>query len=452
MSDGGWCIRGDRDTGGRWKSRSVLGCLALGGALAAAPALPAYGQGQGQGLRMATPEEVGLSPERLERIGACVQRAVDEQEIAGAVVLIARGGAVGYLQAFGQADAEAKRPMREDAIFRIASMTKPITSAAVMMLHEEGRLRLADPVSLYLPEFAKQRVLAEAPADSAVPARQEVTIRQLLTHTSGLTYHWDPRLGRAYREAGITHGLVQDSGTLGKKMGQLARLPLLHQPGEKWTYGLSVDVLGSLVEAVSGMPLNQFLRERIFEPLGMTDTAFFASAPKRDRLAAVYRGKEGGGLERIADGTTVTLPATEFTFSVDYPYAGPRTYHSGGCGLLSTASDYSRFCQMLLEDGQLEGVRLLSRKSVELMTTDHVGPLYPRPGAGFGLGLEVVDDPGAYGEATSAGSYGGGGFFNTSFWVDPLEQMVVVFMAQKHPFGAPVMDKARTLAYQAIAD
>ncbi len=411
----------------------------------------------GQGLPTTTPEEVGLSPERLERIDALQQRSIEEGEIAGGAALIARRGKVAYFRTFGMADREAKKPISKDTIFRIASMTKPITSVAVMMLYEEGRFLLSDPVSLYIPEFKNQKVLvADSLKDGAsvplatVPAKREIQIRDLLAHTSGLTYQWDEHLGGIYREAGITHGLLQDSSTVGEKMKKLAGLPLLHHPGEAWTYGLSIDVLGYLVEVVADMPLDEFFATRIFKPLKMEDTHFFLPDEKVNRLAAGYRPAVNGGIERIPEGPIETDRST-FVFSVDYPYKGPKSYFSGGGGLCSTISDYARFCQMLLNGGELDGVRLLSRKTVELMTADHAGALMPG-GAGFGLGFSVVRDTGAFGELASVGTYSWGGFFYTRFWIDPAEELVVLFMAQKHPYGTTVGDKFRVLAYQAIVN
>lgn len=411
----------------------------------------------GQGLPATTPEEVGLSPERLERIDALIQRSIGEGEIAGSAALIARRGKVAYFKTFGMADSEAKKPMSKGTIFRIASMTKPITSVAVMMLYEEGRFLLSDPVSLYIPEFKNQKVLV---ADSSkggtlasiaiVPAKREITIHDLLTHTSGIVYHWDEHLGGIYRETGVAHGLLQTNSTVGENIKKLASLPLLHQPGENWTYGLSIDVLGYLVEVVAGMPLDEFFATRIFKPLKMEDTHFFLPDEKVSRLAAVYRPAANGGIERIPAGPMETDMGA-FVFSVDYPYNGPKSYFSGGAGLCSTISDYARFCQMLLNGGELDGVRLLSRKTVELMTADHAGALMPG-GAGFGLGFSVVRDIGAFGEAASVGTYGWDGIFNTLFRIDPAEELIVLFMTQKYPFGTAVKDKFRVLAYQAIVN
>jgi len=425
---------------------SLLLCLALLISFAA-----------GQELPRAEPKEVGMSSQRLERLDAFMRRAVEDQRTAGAVSMVARRGKVVYLQAAGMMDREANKPMRTDAIFRIASMTKPVTSVAVMMLYEEGRVLLDDPVSKYIPEFKKPKVLVldksgqrDAKGPATVPAKREITVRHLLTHTSGLTYQWNEHLGPLYKEAGITHGLVQDEGTLAEKMKKLAGLPLLHQPGEKFEYGLSVDVLGRLVEVVSGKTLDEFFRDRIFEPLGMKDTAFFPPKEKLDRLAAVYERTAGGKLKRVSD---EPIAQGSFVYSVDYPYHGPRRYYSGGGGLCSTAPDYMRFCQMLASGGELNGARLLSRKTVELMTSNQVGELSMGGPQKFGLGFLILTDRGQTNLNASLGSYGWGGFFNTTFLIDPKEQMIVISMTQLRPgHDLPISDLVPILALQAIAD
>jgi CubicO group peptidase (beta-lactamase class C family) len=404
-----------------------------------------------QSLSVIDPEEVGLSSERLRRIEQVVGEQVAAREIAGAVTLVARRGGIAHFKAHGMSDVEAKRPMRTDTLFRIASMTKPITSVAVMMLYEEGRFLLTDPVSLYLPEFKEMKVLPPegSPGAAPAPAKRPITIRHLLTHTSGLTYHWNRRLGPALKQAGITHGLIQDEGTLREKMKILATLPLLFHPGERFEYGLSTDVLGCLVEAVSGMSLDEFFRRRIFEPLGMDDTHFFLPEEKVSRLAAVYRRGEGSPIERLPEGPVTEEAGT--VYSASYPYQGPKRYFSGGGGLVSTAGDYARFAQMLLNGGELDGVRLLSPKSVELMTMNHVGGL--DVDFGFGLGFGVTRDERDLRELGSVGRYGWGGFFYTDFFVDPQEELIGVFMAQLHPSGGlRLHEKFRVLATQAIIE
>jgi len=409
----------------------------------------------GQGLPQASPGSVGLSAERLDRITAVMQEHVDNGLLAGAVALVARDGKAAYLKSVGMQDREKGVAMRPDTIFRIASMSKPITSVAVMMLYEEGRFRLGDPVSKYLPEFKNMKVLASGKTgdggqtpEQLVPAQRPITIRHLLTHTAGLTYHWDPRVGARYSEAGITHGLIQTPDTLADAIRKLAQLPLVHQPGEAWTYGLSVDVLGRLVEVVSGMSFDEFLRRRIFEPLHMNDTCFYLPADKAPRLAAVYGSDPNGTLRRLGDGV---LGEGTFRISVTYPCEGPKRYFSGGGGLCSTTPDYARFCQMLLNGGELDGVRLLSRKTVELMTADHVGDL--NPNSGFGLGFGVTRSLREAGELTSVGACRWGGFWYTTFFIDPAEKLLGVCMVQLHPAGkATLNDKFEALAHQAIAN
>lgn len=408
--------------------------------------LPAFSQQ----LPTASPEAVGLSPERLGRIGSAVQRSVEEKRIAGAVTLVVRKGRVAWLKAEGMSDREAGRPMQTDAVFRICSMTKPITSTAVMMLYEEGRFQLSDPVSKYIPEFKNPRLLAKTDSGQVynIPANGEITIRQLLTHTSGLTYNWNADLGPLYRDAGVAHGLLQYDGKIGDSVRKLAGLPLLFNPGEKFEYSLSVDVLGYLVEVLSGMTLDQFMRARIFEPLGMSDTYFFLPQDKVGRLATAYTWYDGKGLARFPD-----QPITEgtFTYSADYPYRGPKTLYAGGAGLCSTVTDYARFCQMVINGGQYEGKRLLSRKSIELMTNDQLGRIQPDTGFGLGFGVSGVKAP--LEELGSPGQYGWGGFFYTTFFIDPKEQMIGIFMAQLHPTGDLNLDRTFvTLAYQAIND
>jgi CubicO group peptidase (beta-lactamase class C family) len=347
-------------------------------------------------------------------------------------------------------DREAAKAMRPDAIFRICSMTKPITSVAVMMLYEEGRFLLEDPVSKYLPEFKNSKVLVKPASGKpyTIPATKEITIRDLLRHTSGLTYNWNEDLGPMYTEAHVGHGLLPYDGTIGDSVKQLAGLPLLFNPGDRFEYSLGVDVLGRLVEVVSGKPLDEFFRTRIFEPLGMKDTYFYPPDNKLDRLATAYTYYDEKGLNRFPD-TPITEGA--FTYSADYPYRGAKKLFSGGAGLNSTAADYLRFCQMMLDGGKVGNTRLLSRKSVELMTQDQLGKISPDEGFGLGFGIEGVKGP--LPELGSPGTFVWGGFFYTGFSVDPKEQMIVIFMAQLHPTGDLTLDhQVDALAYQAIND
>jgi CubicO group peptidase (beta-lactamase class C family) len=404
----------------------------------------------GQVLAPASPESVGLSSERLDRIAAVVQKDIDDKRIAGAVTLIARKGKIAWLKAQGAADREAGKPMSPDAIFRICSMTKPLTSAAVMMLYEEGRFLLDDPISKFIPEFKNQKVLVKDSSGRhyTIPAKNEITIRHLLTHTSGLTYHWNPNLGEQYRDANVAHGLLQYDGTIGDSVKRLASLPLLFDPGERFEYSLGVDVLGYLVEVVSGKSLADFFRERIFEPQGMKDTYFFVPEEKEKRVATAYAWYDDKGLSRFPD-----KPIVEgaFSYSADYPYRGPKKLYSGGAGLNSTAMDYARFCQLMLDGGKVGDKRLLSRKSVELMVHDQLGKVSPDFAFGLGFGVAGIDGP--LHELGSPGEYSWGGFFYTAFTIDPKEDMITVFMAQLHPTGGLELDKIfHTLAYQAIAN
>jgi CubicO group peptidase (beta-lactamase class C family) len=404
----------------------------------------------------AAPEDVGLASDRLERIGSAIEKSVSDGRVAGGVSLVARRGKVAYFKAVGMADREEKKAMRTDHIFRICSMTKPITSVAVMMLYEEGRFTLNEPVSDFIPELKDVKVLdppypqdKTSPPGATVPAKRPITIQHLLTHTSGLTYHWNDRLGRAYVDAVIGAGLLQQEGTIGEGVKKLARIPLLFQPGDLWEYSMADDVLGYLVEVVSGMPLDKFFRDRIFQPLGMKDTAFFLPDEKVSRLARAYTYYPDKGLQPILEKQVVR--EGQFGYSADYPYRGPRTYFSGGGGLCSTAEDYYRFCQMMLNGGELNGIRLVSRKSVELMSQNHVQGKLDQ--MGYGLGLGVTSEPRFLTELGSVGSYYWGGFYYTSFVIDPKEQLIAIFMGQLHPTGGLNLDqKAIRLAYQAIKD
>ncbi|HSW02495.1 MAG TPA: serine hydrolase domain-containing protein [Sedimentisphaerales bacterium] len=404
----------------------------------------------GQGLPKASPKSVGLSQDRLDRITAVMQKHVDEGLLAGAVAMVAREGKVAYVQSVGMQDREKQVAMNPQTIFRIASMSKAITSVAAMMLYEEGKFRLSDPVSKFIPEFADVKVLAPgdpSAQDGVVAARRPITIRHLLTHTSGLTYQWDDRVGKRYAEAGITHGLIQDEDSLAEDMKKLARIPLVHQPGEAFTYSLSTDVLGRVVEVASGMPFDEFLQKRIFTPLKMNDTGFRLPESKVSRLAAVYAPDADGGLKRLPDGV---LGEGNMKASVNYPYAGTHNYRSGGGGLCSTVPDYVRFIQMMLNKGELDGVRLLSPKTVEMMSTDQVGDL--NQGAGFGLGFGVTRTL-RESELTSVGAYRWGGYWYTTFFIDPSEKMIGVCMAQISPSGkATLNDQFEALAHQAIVE
>ena len=329
-------------------------------------------------------------------------------------------------------------------------MTKPITSLAVMMLYEEGRFLLEDPISKYLPEFKNPKVLVKPASGEpySIPATREITIRDLLRHTSGLTYQWNETLGPMYAAANVASGILPYNGTIEESVKRLAGVPLLFNPGERWEYSLGVDVLGRFVEVVSGKPLDEFFRTRIFVPLGMKDTYFYPPDDKLPRLAAAYTYYPDKGLARFPD---TPLTDRSLVYSADYPYRGPKTLFSGGAGLTTTVADYARFCQMMLDNGKVGNTRLLSRKSVELMTQDQLGKISTDMGFGLGFGIDGVKTP--LSELGSPGEYAWGGFFYTSFSIDPKEQMIVIFMAQLHPSGELSLDRqVNELAYQAITD
>ncbi len=392
--------------------------------------------------------------------------AVARRQIAGGAALVARHGKVVYLATAGRRDVEAGLPLDEATIYRIASMTKPVTSVAVMMLCEEGKLGLDDPVSRHLPEFQAPTVLV-APdrtggAGSTVAARREITIRDLLTHTSGLSYRFldRPGLGALYADAGVSDGLCEVPGTVADNVRRLARLPLLHQPGTAWEYGLSTDVLGRLVEVVSGRTLEDFFRERIFRPLRMEDTFFVVPEAKRQRLAALYTPGPEKAIRRVGPGK---VEAGALVYSATYPTRDENTYFSGGAGLCSTIGDYARVLQMLLNRGELDGVRLLKPETVDLMTRNHIGDLriaFPNHGDGFGYGFGVLTDRGkteafrraVYDDVATVGTFSWGGIFNTYFWADPERQMIGILMTQVYPSDhLKLREEFKRLAYGAIA-
>ena len=400
-----------------------------------------------QGLLRAAPEDVGLSSERLARLTAALQDHVDEGRLPGAVALVARRGRIAYLEAVGYRDKESNAPLTTDAIFRIASQTKALASVGVMLLQEEGKLLITDPVGKYLPEFMETTVAQpnDAGGYDVVPAKRPITIRDLLTHTAGISYGSGPASGQ-WDAAGITGWYFADRDeTVGDVMARLAALPLDAQPGEAWVYGYNTDILGAMIEKISGRTLGEFLRARLLGPLGLDDTHFFLPEAKVDRLATVYSSTADGGIERAPDpGHMVGQGAY-----VD----GPRKSFSAGAGLLSTAADYATFLQMMLNGGTFAGQRVLSRKTVESMTVDHLGDVPFRPGQGFGLGFSVVEDPAALGLPASVGEYGWGGAYHSTYWVDPAEELVVVYLTQLIPArGIDDHGQLRALVHQAIID
>lgn len=400
-----------------------------------------------QDFARALPEEVGLSSERLQRLSDVLQEYVDDGRLAGAVALVARYDRVAYLEPFGYRDLESRSPMPDDAIFRIASQTKALVSVAIMMLQEQGLLLITDPVGKYLPEFQTTTV-AEPSEDGGyevVEAERAITIRDLLTHTSGISYGYGVAADR-WAEAGIQGWYFADRDEpIRNTVERMAALPFDAQPGERWIYGYSTDILGAVVERVSGLSLDEFLRTRVFEPLGMGDTHFYLPEAKGERLTVVYSATENGTIERAPD-------PGKMVGQGDY-VEGPRKSFSGGAGLLSTANDYARFLQMLLNGGEIDGTRILSRKTVELMTVDHVGELQLSDGVGFGLGFSVVKDLGTRGSPGSVGEFGWGGAYHSVYWVDPEEQLVVVYLTQLIPAnGIDDHGKLRALVYQALVD
>ena len=400
-----------------------------------------------QGLTRAEPEAVGMSSERLDRLTEALDGYVEDGRLAGAVAIVVRRGRIAYLEAVGQRDVASGSPMTDDAIFRIASQTKALVSTGVMLLQEEGRLLITDPVGDYLPAF-KNTTVAE-PNDAGgydvVPPRRPITIRDLLTHTAGISYGNGPAADK-WQDAEITGWYFANRDeTVGDVMARLAELPLDAHPGEAWIYGYNTDILGAMIEEISGQTLGAFLGERLLGPLGADDTHFFLPVDKVHRLATVYSSTDDGGIERAPDpGHMVGQGA--------YVH-GPRKSFSGGAGLLSTATDYATFLQMMLNGGTFDGTRVLSRKTVESMTVDHLDGIAFRPGQGFGLGFSIMKNPAAIGLPASAGEFGWGGAYHSTYWVDPAEEMVVVYLTQLIPArGIDDHGKLRTLIHQAIID
>jgi CubicO group peptidase (beta-lactamase class C family) len=392
-------------------------------------------------------EQVGMSTERLARVGTVMREYTEAAQVAGSVTLIARRGKLVYYAAAGERDRETHAPMQVDSLFRIASQTKALVSVGIMMLQEEGRLLIADPLEKYLPEFHETTVAVPRAGGGydVVPAKRAITLRDLLTHTSGISYGMGPA-AEAWSKAGFQQWYFADRDEpIAATVARMAKLPFDAQPGERWIYGYSVDILGVVIEKVSGMPLDRFLQTRILAPLGMHDTSFYVPLAKRARLATVY--------SLAADGKLVRAPDAGARESQGAYVDGPRKSFSGGAGLISTAADYARFLQMLLNGGTLEGHRLLSRKSVELMTTDNLQGLTFRPGQGFGLGFSVVKDVGARGVPGSVGEFAWGGAYHSTYWVDPREGLIVLQLTQLIP--ANDLDdqaKLRSLVYQALVD
>jgi CubicO group peptidase (beta-lactamase class C family) len=369
----------------------------------------------------------GMSQERLDRIDSMLTEAIEKDQIPGAVALVARNGRIVYHKAFGMADNEAGKKMQPENIFRIASQTKAITSTAVMMLWEEGKFSLDDPISRYIPEFAHPMVfksLNEADSSfTATPATRPITIRNLITHTSGIGYGMidDDNFRKIYQKAGIIDAFTTEDVTIGENIKKLAGLPLHHEPGAAFTYSEGLDVLGYLIEIVSGMPMDEFFKERIFDPLGMEDTYFYLPDDKANRLVPV---------QTFTDGKWERYQALPL-YDTDYPIKGAKRFFSGGGGLSSTAKDYATFLQMYLNNGELNGVRLLSRTTVRAIMSNQVGDLMGDSGAGYGLAFGLVGEKlSAMGGQESTGTFYWGGYFNTSYFADPVEQTIGILMKQ----------------------
>ncbi|WP_276348671.1 serine hydrolase domain-containing protein [Daejeonella sp. JGW-45] len=406
----------------------------------------------GQVITTSTAEAAGFSSERLKRIDAAMNEWVDKGYLNGASALIVRNGKVAYYKAAGYNDLGTKTPMPRDGIFRIASQTKAITSVAIMMLFDEGKLLLSDPVSLYIPSFKGQSVLVKFnPADTTYttePAKREVTIKDLLTHTSGIGYAQigSREANAIYAKSNLTAGIGMRDASLQDAMSRLGKLPLMHQPGERFTYGLNTDVLGALVEVVSGLSLDEFFRTRIFEPLGMKDTYFNLPQAKAARLVNLYTEKP--------DGTLVKASAQMLNGPVTPAYPLEKTtYFSGGAGLSSTIYDYAIFLQMLLNNGEYNGKRILARNTVRMMTVNQVGEVSISNDDKFGLGFQIVTEKSSGRAPAQVGTFGWGGAFGTSYWVDPKEKMVLLIYRQMQArTHNEVIEKFRALAYGAIQD
>ena len=413
-------------------------------ALLALSALPATLRSQS--IPRTEPADVGMSAQRLDRLTEALDGYVAAERLPGGMALVLRHGRVVYAHPFGRRDREAGAPMTEDAIFRIASQTKAVVSVGIMMLQEEGKLLISDPVSRYIPAFAHTSVAERNPGGGyeVVDAKRPITLRDLLTHTSGVGYGYGTAADR-WKAAGVQGWyFAHRDEPIRATVDRMATLPFDAQPGEQYVYGYSTDILGAVIEQVSGLTLEAFLKSRIFDPLGMRDTHFYLPPEKSGRLATVYG---------IRDGRLTRAPAGAGMETQGQYVEGPRTSFSGGAGLLSTAGDFARFLQMLLNGGVLDGTRLLSPKTVQLMVANHTGELYASPGMAFGLGFSISEDLGARGEMGSVDEFGWGGAYHSTYWVDPAEGLVVVYFTQVIPAtGLDDFARLRALIYQAIVD
>ncbi|SNR26768.1 CubicO group peptidase, beta-lactamase class C family [Maribacter sedimenticola] len=400
-------------------------------------------------LEHASPQEVGMSPERLNKIDSMISTEVNQGNIPGAVALIARNGKIVYHKAYGMANNEKNVKMEKDAIFRIASQTKAITSTAVMMLWEEGKFQLDDNISKYIPEFGEATVLdtynEKDGTYTTKPAKNQITIRDLLTHTSGIGYgeiDGDPRFKKIYANAGITDLFTTKNITIEESVKKLAKLPLHHEPGEAFTYSEGLDVLGYFIEIISGMPFDEFLRTRIFEPLNMDDTWFYQPKKNYNRLVTVQKKENDQWIK---------YPVT--FYDTDYPIKGSKTFFSGGAGLSSTAKDYAKFLQMYLNNGEYNGIRLLSRTTVRSILGNQIGTIWNGP-KHHGLAFSLVNEKGEIeGGLGSAGTFEWGGYFNTQYFADPKENVIGIIMKQTR---GPVNDvtgwKFKQMLFASIDD
>lgn len=390
-------------------------------------------------LATAEPEDAGVGSGEVAELLNFMQDLVDDGKIAGGVTMMARHGKVIHLHAVGMADREAGKPMRTDSIYRLASMTKPTTSVAIMILYDKGRISLDDPLSKYIPSFKDMRVMVGGNPDNTEPARSEITIHQLLTHTAGFESYIDSSpLYEQYRKAGLYGVLHGSPNTLAETIPRLSDFPLVYHPGEEYLYSLSPDILGYVVEVVSEMPFDRFLEMELFEPLGMVNTHFFLPKEKVGRLAAVYERTKTGKLLRMQDGVVFRIIDRRdldekfvfpLTYRIDFPYAGPKKYLSGAGGLCSTPTDFMRFCLMLANRGQLNGRRILKEDTVDLMTKNQIGdfclPTY-HENENFGYGFLVVDRP----DDPFSGAYHWSGAYGTIFWIHPRTRSVLLVMTQ----------------------
>jgi CubicO group peptidase (beta-lactamase class C family) len=393
-----------------------------------------------------------MDANRLRRIDGLMKQYIDQQWIAGATAIVVRNGQVVYHQAFGVADVATRRPQQKDDIFRIASQTKAITSVAVMILMEEGKLLLDDPLAKYIPAFANAQVIDKFnEADTTyttVKARRAITIRDLLTHTSGIGYAQigTPRAKAMYAKAGVGSQIGTPFESLEVQVLKIAALPLEHQPGERFTYGLNTDVLGYLVEVVSGQSLADFFRQRIFEPLGMHDSWFYLPAGKQTRLVALHTENKQQQVIKMTESPTSGISSLD----IDYPNKAGKLY-SGGAGLVSTAYDYALFMQMLLNGGSLNGKRIISRNSVDMMTQNQIGTIDRGPYEKFGLGFGIITEAGSGKLGLSTGTFSWGGAFSSTYWIDPKEKIVAQLFLNQYPIShGDIHDKFKVLVYSAL--